>query len=120
MPFEVSTRREFSAAHQIRLHDGSLEPLHGHNWRVTVMVSSDKLDRIGFVMDFHELERQIDEIVRPFHNRNLNELAQLSGINPTAENVALHIGLALRIPAPARLVSVEITEAPGCTAVYRA
>src|SRR4051812_27370017 len=36
MPFEITTTRTFSAAHQLRLPDGSIEPLHGHNWRVKV------------------------------------------------------------------------------------
>ena len=38
MPFEITTTRTFAAAHQLRLYDGSLEPLHGHNWRVQVTV----------------------------------------------------------------------------------
>ena len=29
MPFEITTTRTFAAAHQLRLPDGSLEPLHG-------------------------------------------------------------------------------------------
>ena len=74
MPFEITTTRAFSAAHQLRLYDGSLEPLHGHNWRVQVTVSPSKLDAIGVVMDFHELERLVDAIVGPMHNRHLNEL----------------------------------------------
>jgi 6-pyruvoyltetrahydropterin/6-carboxytetrahydropterin synthase len=36
MPFDITATRTFSAAHQLRLYDGSLEPLHGHNWVVRV------------------------------------------------------------------------------------
>jgi hypothetical protein len=35
-PFQISTTREFAAAHALRVYDGSLEPVHGHNWRVRV------------------------------------------------------------------------------------
>src|SRR3954453_20876728 len=68
MPFEIRTVRSFSAAHQLRLYDGSIEPVHGHNWRVEVTVSATQLDAIGVVMDFHELERLLDDIIRPMHN----------------------------------------------------
>src|SRR5205823_3505423 len=70
MAFAITVRREFSAAHQLRLYDGSMEPLHGHNWRVKVVVQSEGLDGIGVVMDFHEVERMVDAIVGPWHNRN--------------------------------------------------
>ena len=63
MPFQITVTRRFSAAHQLRLYDGSLEPLHGHNWVVRVAVESRKLDAIGVVMDFHELERLLDAIL---------------------------------------------------------
>src|SRR3954463_2724750 len=97
MPFAITTTHHFSAAHQLRLYDGSLEPLHGHNWRVKVTVSAGKLHAIGGGMAFHELERLVDVIVAPMHNRHLNEVEPfVSELNPTAENVALHVGRALR------------------------
>lgn len=118
MPFEISTTHEFSAAHQLRLYDDSLEPLHGHNWRVQVTVSSPKLDSIGVVMDFHELERLIDELIMPLHNRNLNDTPAFAARNPSAENVAAYIGEELRLPAAVRLKSVEVWETSGNSATY--
>jgi 6-pyruvoyltetrahydropterin/6-carboxytetrahydropterin synthase len=120
--FEITTTRTFAAAHQLRLYDGSLEPLHGHNWRVKVTVSAAKLDAIGVVMDFHELERLVDAIVAPMHNRHLNEVAPfVAELNPTAENVALHVGRALapRLPNGVRVVRVEVWETDENSAVYR-
>ncbi len=119
MAFEISTIREFSASHQLRLYDQSLEPLHGHNWRVRVAVAADQLDAIGVVMDFHELERLVDRIIEPMHNRHLNELPGFSRMNPSAENVALAVGQALRLPPNVRLLSVEVWETSGNSAVYR-
>src|SRR2546421_5919674 len=119
MPFEITTTREFSAAHQLKLYDGSLEPLHGHNWRVKVMVAAEKLDPIGVVMDFHELERLVDAIIAPMHNRHLNELPAFASLNPSAENVALHIGSSLRLPMGGRVESVQGWETPENSAVYR-
>jgi 6-pyruvoyltetrahydropterin/6-carboxytetrahydropterin synthase len=120
MAFEISTTRFFSAAHALRLYDGSLEPVHGHNWRVKVTVSAEKLDAIGVVMDFHELERLLDVILTPLHNRHLNDVPPFAReLNPSAENVALHVGRSLRLPNPVRLVSVEVWETDTNSAVYR-
>ena len=123
MPFEITTTRRFSAAHQLRLYDGSLEPVHGHNWRVKVTVAAAALDSIGVVMDFHELERLLDAIMDPMHNRHLNELPPFARVNPSAENVALHVGSSMsnRELAPGvRLVSVEVWETDENAAVWRA
>ncbi len=110
MPFEIRTVRCFSAAHQLRLYDGSLEPLHGHNWRVAVTVSASVLDAIDVVMDFHELERLVDDVIVPFHNRHLNDLDAFAKSNPSAEGVALHIGRSLNLPSSTTLVRVEVWE----------
>jgi len=121
MPFRISTTREFAAAHALRLYDGSLEPVHGHNWRVRVTVAAPALDPIGVVMDFHELERLVDAILAPLHNRHLNEVPPfVEGLNPSAENVALHVGRTITptLPAPARLTSVEVWETSTNRATY--
>jgi 6-pyruvoyltetrahydropterin/6-carboxytetrahydropterin synthase len=119
MGFEISTVRVFSASHQLRLYDGSLEPLHGHNWVVKVTVAAPKLDAIGVVMDFHELERLLDIIIAPMHNRHLNDLPERAEVNPSAEGVALHIGSRLKLPENVRLVSVEVWETRENSAAYR-
>jgi 6-pyruvoyltetrahydropterin/6-carboxytetrahydropterin synthase len=116
MPFEITITRDFSASHQLKLYDGSLEPLHGHNWHVVVTVGADKLDSIGVVMDFHELGRLLDEIVKPMHNAHLNDLPAFKTRNPSAENVALHIGQTIQLPSNVRLVHVEVWETPDCRA----
>jgi len=119
LPFHITTTRTFSAAHQLRLYDGSLEPVHGHNWRVTVTVSAPQLDSIGVVMDFHELERLVDQVLRPLHNRHLNETEPFRSMNPSAENVALHIGRSLRLPNSVQLLRVEVWETEENSAVWR-
>ncbi|MBC7784842.1 MAG: 6-carboxytetrahydropterin synthase [Burkholderiales bacterium] len=119
MPFEIRITRTFCASHQVRMYDGELEPLHGHNWNVTVTVGSDKLDQVGFVTDFHVLEHQLDAILSQLDNLHLNDVPMFSRLNPSAENVALAIAESMRVAPPARVVCVEVTEAPGCSAIYR-
>jgi len=120
MPFDITITREFCAGHQLRLPDGALEPLHGHNWCVRVTASANHLDAMGCVMDFHDLEAQLDGILGPLNNRHLNELPPFNhDLNPSAENVAFHIGRSLRFPEGVQLRQVTITEAPGCQATWR-
>ena len=120
MPFDITARREFSAAHQLRLYDGALEPLHGHNWVVVVTVSAQRLDEIGVVMDFHELERLLDRILAPLHNAHLNEVEPFkSELNPTTEHVALHVARTLQLPPHVRVKSVEVWETTANSAIYR-
>ncbi len=117
MAYLIRTTRRFSAAHSLKLYDGSLEPIHGHNWRATVTVAADQLDAIGVVMDFHELERLVDALVTPMHNRHLNELPAFATLNPSAENVAVYISRSLKLPKGVSLRSVEVWETDDNSAV---
>ncbi|MFG0247922.1 MAG: 6-pyruvoyl tetrahydropterin synthase family protein [Phycisphaeraceae bacterium JB051] len=124
--YQIQIEKNFSASHAIALPDGSLEPLHGHNWPVVVTVQAQELDEIQTVMDFHVLEGWLDELIAKVHNRHLNEVKPFGGeqgklaVNPTAERVAWWFGseIASRLPQHVTLVSVSVGEADGCTAVY--
>ena len=138
--YEITIQRTFSAAHALQLPDATLEPLHGHDWRLSVTVASDKLDKMGTVMDFHLLERMLNVVVDPWHNANLNEVDPFMEsdrlvINPSAERVAEVVAVRLSAAlageaggggpesglgvAGVRLREVAVGEAPGCTARYR-
>ncbi len=80
------------------------------------------LMRLETVMDFHVLEGHLRAIIEPWQNQHLNVISPFDqAVNPSAERVAEQIGKALAqtIPSPAKLVSVRITEAPGCAAIWR-
>ncbi|MCC6907620.1 MAG: 6-carboxytetrahydropterin synthase [Phycisphaerales bacterium] len=117
--FQLSVKRVFSAAHALTL-GGAAEPLHGHDWRVTVIVAGDRLDADGLLCDFHALEEVIDAVIAPFQNANLNDAEAFRGRNASAERVAQHIAERLRpgLPAGVRLDRVSVTEAPGCEATF--
>ena len=52
-------------------------------WKVKVTVAVSKLDSIGVVMDFHELERRLDQILAPWKNSHLNQNAAFADLNPS-------------------------------------
>lgn len=117
--YELEIRRRFSAAHAISMR-GVREPVHGHDWEVTLLVQGERLDGDGLLCDFHAVERELDAILRPLDSRHLNETPPFDRINPTAEHVARHVADAMvpRLPAGVRVASVRVTEAPGCAARF--
>lgn len=126
--YEVTIQRTFSAAHALRLPDGSLETLHGHDWRVDVTVASKQLDAMDTVMDFHQLEAMVEAVIGPWRNGNLNALQPFSddggqtlAVNTSAERVAERIAAAVSegLPDGVWLQEVAVGEAPGCVARYR-
>lgn len=126
--YELTVQSEFCAAHAIWIR-GEREPVHGHNWRVSVVVSGHELDEDGLLCDFHEVERALSGAIAPWQNRSLNDLAPFApdgrGLNPTAEHVAREIARAVddatrdTLAGRGGVASVSVTEAPGCVATFR-
>ena len=74
---------------------------------------------MGVVMDFHLLEKLVEGVVGPMHNRHLNELQMFEKMNPSAEGVAMRVAEGLKLPAGLRLVSAEVWETAENSAIYR-
>lgn len=94
--YDLMIETQFSSAHQLRGYKGKCENLHGHNWRVQVTVSADKLDDIGIVIDFHELKDITGEVISSLDHAFLNEIFPFTEINPSSENIAKWIYESIR------------------------
>ena len=118
--FELVVERSFPAAHAVTMK-GRAEETHDHLWRVAVTVAGRQLDADGLLCDFHAIERRLAEVVDPLRGADLNRTPPFDRVNPTAEAVARHIAqrIAPALPEGVALRSVAVTEARGCTAVYR-
>lgn len=110
--FTLEVNAVFSAAHAIVVA-GVREPLHGHDWHVTATVEGPELDGDGLLTDFHALKQDVDAVIAPFQNANLNEVSVLAGVNPTAEAVAKHVAEALAARLSARMARYLPTGTPG-------
>ncbi len=86
--YELMIESQFSAAHQLRGYKGKCEGLHGHNWRVQVTVSSEKLNDVGMAMDFHDLKEMTNEVISSLDHSFLNEVFPFTEKNPSSENIA--------------------------------
>lgn len=113
----VYRKEHFNAAH--RLHNPQLSSeenehlygkcnnpnYHGHNYDLVVRVTGHVQERTGFVMD----TKQLSDIIRTyvtdvFDHKNMNlDVAEMNGIIPTTENVAIAIYNILRAKIEAGL-----------------
>ena len=89
--YELKIITEFSAAHNLRNFRGKCEALHGHNWKVEVVLSGESLDDSGVVLDFAEVKAATSEIMSEIDHRYLNDLPFFMENNPSSENIARYI-----------------------------
>jgi len=88
MGYELSIRTSFAAAHQLKGYEGGCENIHGHNWKVEVFVTADKLNDIGIALDFKILKSRTEEFILMLDHKNLNQVPPFDEINPSSENIA--------------------------------
>ena len=89
--YTLTTMVEFSSAHTLVGHSGPCKKMHGHNWRVELEITGEKLDKIGMVVDFKEIRKATNLVVDELDHEFLNNLEPFSEDNPTAENIARYI-----------------------------
>ena len=119
--YDLMVETDFSAAHQLRGYKGKCEALHGHNWRVQIVVSSDKLNEIGIVLDFHELKEISREVILPLDHSFLNDVFPFTEINPSSENIARWIYDSLKKKLQTKncmISSVTVWENDSSSATY--
>ncbi|MBW1660071.1 MAG: 6-carboxytetrahydropterin synthase QueD [Deltaproteobacteria bacterium] len=83
--------RFFSAAHFLKDYHGKCEALHGHNWKVEVMVRREDLGEGNMALDFSQLKRATDEVLQTLDHKNLNDLPPFLDQNPSSEAIARYI-----------------------------
>ena len=119
--YEVMIKREFASAHNLRNYKGSCETLHGHNWKVDIIVETDRLDKIGLALDFNLLKEKTNEIIDGLDHIYLNEHEAFKDKNPSSENIAKYIFDSLKptLDAGVKVKKVTIWETDDAAASYR-
>lgn len=74
---------DFDSAHSLPGYQGKCANLHGHTYKVEVVIEGPKGED-GFVMDFYQLKEILSSILKDIDHSNLNDILP----NPTAENIA--------------------------------
>jgi 6-pyruvoyltetrahydropterin/6-carboxytetrahydropterin synthase len=111
---------DFAAAHRLREYDGNCERLHGHNWKVDVVLRGQALDGLGMVIDFRDAKRLIHEVLADFDHTCLNDLEAFATQNPTTENLArtIYEALAAKLPDGVSVAKVTAWESEHCGVSY--
>ena len=131
--FQVTKVIEFAYGHRLLDYEGKCRYLHGHNGLLEVDIDSSKLDSLGMVIDFGE----VNDVIKTWVNDNLDHrmllckadpiVPTLQGMgepiflmdeNPTAENIAREVWQAAR-GAGLKVSEVRLWETSNSRATYR-
>ena len=136
--YKLKTSSSFDSAHFLAGYNGKCSNLHGHRWKVEVVISSDTLisegEKRGMIIDFGDLKKELRSLTDSFDHAFIYEKGSLKNntvdalkdegfklieidCRPTAENLAemfFHI-IEKRLIIPD---SVTVYETPENCAVY--
>jgi 6-pyruvoyltetrahydropterin/6-carboxytetrahydropterin synthase len=132
----ISRHHDICAGHRVVGHGGKCKNIHGHQYRITFVVTAEELDKLGMVIDFGEIKGRLCQWLEEEWDHRLllwekdPWLPQLRDIdpsvvslpvNPTAENLA---NLLLYTVGPhrlagtgVRLISCRVQETEKCCAL---
>ncbi|NIQ40007.1 MAG: 6-carboxytetrahydropterin synthase QueD [Proteobacteria bacterium] len=89
--YEIKIEDHFAGAHLLRNYHGRCENLHGHNWKIEVLVVSNSLNEGGMVLDFKILKESTQKVLKTLDHKHLNELPDFCEVNPSSENIARYV-----------------------------
>jgi len=123
--FAVSVEGVFHSAHYLRSYfpDGSDEPVHGHTWKVEVLLSrlDGGLSDSGIALDFVPLQEKLKALLDRIGHCCVNDLPEFATVNPTAENIArwFYAGLRATVSeSQGRMLEIRVHEGPGNVALF--
>ena len=87
--------------------------MHGHSYKLTVHLTGNIDERLGWVIDFNDIKKAVLPLVDMVDHKVLNEIKGLE--NPTAENLAVWFwqNIKPKLPALTKTVIAE-TATSGC------
>jgi 6-pyruvoyltetrahydropterin/6-carboxytetrahydropterin synthase len=86
--YEVCVAARFEAAHRLVGDFGPASRMHGHTYRMEVIVRGQHLAEDGTLYDIGELGRAVKDLAASLDYRDLSEVPGLIHVNTTAEAVA--------------------------------
>jgi len=109
---------KFDAAHNLESYKGRCEKLHGHTYKLVVVLQGIP-DHEGMIMDFLELKEIVNEkVLKKIDHSYLNNIIK----QPSAENIALWVWKQLEESVSrknCRLYEVQVWETETSGVVYR-
>jgi 6-pyruvoyltetrahydropterin/6-carboxytetrahydropterin synthase len=119
--YELKVITRFAAAHRLTMVGAKCENMHGHNWKIEVVLVGDRLNAAGVLMDFGDIKARVRDIIGRLDHQFLNELPIFAGCQPSSERIALFVAdqlqQALDVPA-VRVSRVSAWESEDACATY--
>ena len=118
MKIELRKTFQFEAAHKLPNvpADHKCARLHGHSFRVEVVVAGECDPRLGWLMDYAEISDAFKPLLDRLDHYYLNEIPGLE--NATSENLAKWIWERLKQKLPL-LTEIVVAETCMSRCVYR-
>ena len=122
--FEVAVEQTFAAGHALRNYKGKCENVHGHNFKVQVVIEGQRLDSTGLLVDFIDVRDLMQSVIARLDHQFLNEVPPFTELNPSAENIAEYFFAQMtpeleKTPVPVRIREVKVWETDIQSATYR-
>ncbi len=119
--YTISKEFHFAASHTLEHlpKDHPCSSLHGHNYIIIVEFCGGHLNKVGFIIDYRDLQPIKDYIDGELDHKHLNDVFDF---NPTAELMAEHLLHTFRKffepPMRFKLSAVIVKETPKTIARY--
>ncbi len=116
----LRVERNFSAALYISNCDDSYKGMHGHDYKVSVILKSNKLSDVGMVYDYNKIQNELEVLTDKLDHILINDQSEFLEQNPTVENIAKYFSDKLLLSLhDLPLYEVSVSQARGVTASYR-
>ena len=90
--------------------------MHGHTYRLKVVIEGEPDPTLGWLMDFKELKDKVGIVIEQLDHKLINDIKGLE--NPTAELITIWIWKQIR-PVLPLLTRIELYETPTTGVIYR-
>lgn len=112
---DLEVEFSFSAAHRLPYYDGPCFRMHGHNYKLQVVITGKPDPRTGMILDFEDIRRIVEkELLAKVDHQTLNDVLE----NPTAENLVVWAWQRLKSELPG-LRELRLWENAVSSVVYR-
>jgi 6-pyruvoyltetrahydropterin/6-carboxytetrahydropterin synthase len=137
MTYLLKVNTSFDAGHRLLGYGGKCASPHGHTYGVELRLAGTSVDDIGMVMDFSDMKRALRNWVSENWDHaflvNSDDVVLLEALgtitegrififdheNPTAENLAKALFLAMKAKFGSIVYAVEIRETSRQSVVFR-
>lgn len=85
--YRVAVQRKIEARHYLTGGNwGDENSPHSHDYTCELLVSGQRLDSHGYLVDIVDLEGRLEKVISAYRDKLLNDLSVFAGLNPSVEH----------------------------------